>query len=280
MLEEGSRMTARFHRRSLLALAGAAGLCTAARPLRAAPTPAAVAPRIVHKDQIKTPDALRQAMASPRRPAADKKRDAGRKPAETMAFYGITPGMTVAELMTSSGYFTAVLAEAVGETGRVYGQNSKWLRDRFKDTNRPLGELITKGGYANIIEVNTELETLDLPPAGLDAVFIVMFYHDLYWLGVDRPAMNKGVMAALKPGGIYGIIDHHAAPGMEIRDVARNHRIEKYVVVEDVLKAGFELIEETDLLENPKDPLNVSVFQQELRGFTHQFVLKFRKPPA
>lgn len=273
-------MTTTFHRRSLLAYAGAAALCAAGGSAPWAQSAARMAPRIVHKNEITVSDALRQAMASPRRPEADKKRDAGRKPAETMAFFGIKPGMAVAELMTSSGYFTAVLAEAVGDGGKVYGQNSKWLRDRFKDTNRPLGELIAKGGYANIIEVNTELEELELPPAGLDAVFIVMFYHDLYWLGVDRPAMNRGVMAALKPGGIYGIIDHHAAPGMEIRDVARNHRIEKYVVVEDVLKAGFELIEETDLLENPKDPMNVSVFQQELRGFTNQFVLKFRKPPA
>ncbi|MDX2224846.1 MAG: hypothetical protein SFV21_18980 [Rhodospirillaceae bacterium] len=273
-------MTTTLQRRSLLAYAGAVGLYAAGRSQTAAQAPVSVAPRIVHKDQIKASDALRVAMASPRRPDADKKRDAGRKPAETMAFYGIGPGMTVAELMTSSGYFTAVLAEAVGETGKVYGQNNKWLRDRFKDTNRPLGDLITKGGYTNIIEHDTELEELGLAPASLDAVFMVMFYHDTYWLGVDRPAMNKGVMAALKPGGIYGIIDHHAAPGMEIRDVAKNHRIEKYVVVEDVLKAGFQLAEETDLLENPKDPLNVSVFQQELRGFTNQFVLKFRKPVA
>jgi predicted methyltransferase len=237
---------------------------------------AAPAPKIVKAASIKVPDALRTAIASPRRPPEDVKRDDGRKPAETMAFFGIKPGMKVAEMMTSKGYFTAVLAEAVGETGKVYGQNNKWLRERFKDNQRPLSQLIDKQGYKNIVEVNSELEDPQLP-GGLDAVFVVMFYHDLYWMNVDRAAMNKAIHAALKPGGLYGIIDHHAQPGTGTSDVNKNHRIERHVVVEDVTKAGFVLAEETDLLENLKDPLTVPVFQQELRGHTHQFVLKFKK---
>jgi predicted methyltransferase len=240
---------------------------------------AATAMTVVPKGGIVVPDSLRRAVLdSQRRPEADRKRDAARKPAETMAFYGIKPGMTVAELVTSRGYFTGVLAEAVGNGGKVYGQNNKWMRERIKDTQRPLGELITKGGYTNIIEHNAELEDLKFPAGQLDAVFIVMFYHDLFWLNVDRAAMNRGVLAGLKPGGIYGIIDHHASPGMGTLDVNKNHRIERAVVVDEGTKAGFALAEETDLLENLKDPMNVSVFQQELRGNTHQFVLKFKKP--
>ncbi|MCB2108380.1 MAG: class I SAM-dependent methyltransferase [Rhodobacteraceae bacterium] len=256
---------------SLIAFGGAAGLSFITQAN-------AAGHKIVHAADIVVPDALRAAINSDRRPEADKKRDAGRKPAETMAFFGIKPGMTVAELMTSRGYFTAVLAEAVGPSGKVYGQNNKWLRDRVKDTNRPLAGLLDTGNYPQIVEQNTELEDLQLPAGQLDAIFMVMFYHDLYWLGADRAKLNAGVMAALKPGGIYGIIDHHAAPGMGVLDVNKNHRIEKYAVIDDVTKAGFELAEETDLLENPRDSMKVSVFQQELRGFTNQFVLKFRKP--
>ncbi len=240
---------------------------------------AALPAKVVYKNQIVVPDSLRKAiLESPRRPEADKKRDADRKPAETLAFFGVKPGMQVCELMTSRGYFTACLAEAVGDDGKVYGQNNKWLRDRVKPDNRPLGELITKGGYKNIIEQDTELEDLQLPQGKIDAIFMVMFYHDTYWLGINREAMNASIKAALKPGGIYGIIDHSAAPGLGTQDVNKNHRIERYTVIEDVTKAGFELAEETDLLENPKDPLNVNVFQQELRGHTNQFVLKFKKP--
>ncbi|MDX2142742.1 MAG: hypothetical protein SFV19_05270 [Rhodospirillaceae bacterium] len=274
-------MSIHIDRRQLIRSTSALGLMLGAGYLasRADDARAMWAKKVVHKADIKADAKMAEAILnSPHRPEADKKRDVHRKPAETMAFFGIKPGMTVGELMTSRGYFTAVLAEAVGDKGKVYGQNNKWLRDRIKDTNRPLGELITKGGYTNIIEQNTELEDLQLPAGQLDAIFVVMFYHDLYWLGIDRAAMNKSVMAALKPGGIYGIIDHHAAPGMGIMDVNKNHRIERQEVVDDVTKAGFELAEETDLLENPKDPLNVTVFQQEIRGTTNQFVLKFKKP--
>ncbi len=238
----------------------------------------AATPVLIRKDQITVSPEIAQAMRSPRRPEADRKRDAGRKPAETMTFFGIKSGMKVAELMTSNGYMTAVLAETVGDSGLVYGLNNSWMRERFKDTGRPLGDLLAKGGYKNIVEVNAELEEPNLPPGSLDAVLVVWFYHDFYWLGIERDRMNMAVMAALKPGGIYGIVDHSAAKGVEIGDVAKNHRIEKFVVVDDILKYGFELIEETDLLENPRDPLNVSVFQQEIRGTTSQFVLKFRKP--
>jgi len=271
-------MSTFIQRRHLLA--GSAALGTAA--LLGWPTSitrAALPGKIVHKKDIVTPEALRKAVLdSPRRPEADKKRDDGRKPAETMAFFGVAPGMKVSELMSSRGYFTAVLAEAVGETGKVYGQNNKWLRERFKDNQRPLADLVDKAGYKNIVEQNTELEDLQLPAGQLDGIFVVMFYHDLYWLGVDREAMNKSVMAALKPGGVYGIIDHHAAPGMGAMDVNKNHRIERHVVIEDITKAGFVLAEETDLLENAKDPMTSNVFQQELRGQTNQFVLKFKKP--
>ena len=96
--------------------------------------------------------------------------------------------------------------------------------------------------------------------------------------GTDTAAMNKAVHDSLKPGGIYGIIDHHAAPGMGMIDLTKNHRTERHLVVEEILNAGFELAGETDVLENLDDPLDVSVFAPTIRGNTHRFVLKFRKP--
>lgn len=103
-------------------------------------------PAMVPAASLKPSDALKKAMANPRRPTEDIKRDGARKPAETMTFFDIKPGMKVAELMTATGYFTAVLAETVGDTGKVYGQNNAWLRERFKDGQRPLSNLIDKVG--------------------------------------------------------------------------------------------------------------------------------------
>ena len=236
-------------------------------------------PAMVPASSLKPSEALKKALTSARRSTEDIKRDGDRKPAETMDFYGVKAGMKVAELMTASGYFTAVLAEAVGDTGVVYGQNNAWLRERFENGQRPLADLIDKQGYKNIVEVNAELEDPKLP-AGLDAVFIVMMYHDVVWMNVDRAAMNRAIFKTLKPGGIFGVIDHVAPRGTGLTEVNKTHRIERHVVVDEISAAGFQLVEETDLLANPKDPLTVSVFQQELRGHTNQFVLKFRKGTA
>jgi len=259
-------------RRALLSMLPAAAFA----PLLPRLSFAATMPVLVPAASLKPSDALKKAMGNARRPTEDIKRDDARKPAETMTFFGIKPGMKVAELMTATGYFTSVLAETVGDTGTVYGQNNKWLRERFKDGQRPLSNLIDKVGYKNIVEVNAELEDPMLPE-GLDAVFMIMFYHDIVWMNVDRAAMNRAVAKVLKPGGIFGIIDHVAPPGAGITEVNKTHRIERQIVINEVSQAGLQLVEETDLLANPKDPLTVPVFQQELRGHTNQFVLKFRK---
>jgi predicted methyltransferase len=259
-------------RRNLLAMLPAVALA----PLVPRAVMSATAPLMVPGASLKVPDSLKKALASERRTTEDLKRDDARKPGQTMVFFGIKPGMKVAELMTSGGYFTAVLAETVGESGVVYGQNNAWLRERFGADQRPLANLVTKQGYKNIVEVNAELEDPKLPE-GLDAVFIVMFYHDTVWMNVDRAAMNRAVFKALKPGGLYGVIDHVAPRGTGLTEVNKTHRIEREPVISEVTAAGFALAEETDLLANPKDPLTVPVFQQELRGHTNQFVLKFKK---
>jgi len=259
-------------RRQFLTLVPAAALAGVA-----ASAAAQGAPAMVPAASLKVPDALKKALASPRRPADDLKRDDFRKPGETMAFYGIAPGMKVAELMTGKGYFTAVLAETVGDSGRVYGLNNAWLRERFPG-GRPLADLSGKQGYKNLIEVSAELEAPMLPP-GLDAVFIVMFYHDTVWMNVDRAAMNRAVHAALKPGGVYGVIDHVAARGTGLTEANKTHRIERHIVVDEITAAGFRLTEETDLLANPDDTLSLPVSRQELRGRTNQFMLKFMKVP-
>ena len=239
------------------------------------------APKTVHTSDIEVPDALRSTILdSPRRPESDKQRDEGRKPADTMAFFGIKPGMRVAELIASTGYFTAVLAEAVGESGTVYGQNNKFMRDYLAkqiNSDRPLANLIDNQGYKNIVEVNSELDNPMLA-GGLDAVFIVMIYHDVIDQNWNAAAMNKAVFDALKPGGIYGVIDHRAAPGAGVSDVGRNHRIEEDIVVNEIAAPGFQLAEKTDLLANPDDPLTVSMFGPDIRDHTDRFVLKFVKP--
>ena len=226
---------------------------------------------------IRVPAFMTEALKADSRPSEDKDRDGGRHPGEVMAFFGLKQGDTVAELMASRGYYVGVLSEMVGPNGKVYGHNNSFVTGRITE-GTPLGPRIEASGLTNVVELMSELEDLQIPPGTLDQAYMILFYHDTFWLGTDRPAMNKAIYDALKPGGIYGIIDHHAAMGMGITDVRGNHRIERHVVVDEIIAAGFELIGETDLLENLNDPLDVIVFQPDLRGDTHRFVLKFQKP--
>lgn len=227
--------------------------------------------------EIKVPEFMKAALKADSRPADDKDRDGGRHPDQVMAFFGLERGDTVAEFMASRGYYVGVLSEMVGPEGTVYGHNNSWLAARISE-GTPLGPRIAESKLSNVKEIISELEDPQIPDDTLDQAYMILFYHDTFWLEVDREAMNKAIYKALKPGGIYGIIDHHAAPGMGITDVRANHRIERHVVVDEVTAAGFELVGETDVLENLKDPLNVIVFQPDLRGDTHRFVLKFQKP--
>jgi predicted methyltransferase len=86
------------------------------------------------------------------------------------------------------------------------------------------------------------------------------------------------VFDALKPGGIYLIVDHEAEPGSGTRDTATLHRIDVETVKKEVLAAGFVLVGSSDLLRQPGDAHAVKVFDPSIRGRTDQFLLKFRKP--
>ncbi|MGB1876768.1 MAG: class I SAM-dependent methyltransferase [Rhodospirillaceae bacterium] len=243
------------------------------------PANAQIADDVVAGSDITVPAYISDGLKSNKRTDDEKARDANRKPGEVMAFFGVKPGDKVAELLTFSGYYTGVLSEIVGEEGVVYGHNNEWVVSRQDDGKSPIEKRIAEHGLTNVVDLVSELEDPKLPQGEMDAVFIVLIYHDaMGGFGTDTAAMNKAVHDSLKPGGIYGIIDHHAAPGMGMIDLTKNHRTERHLVVEEILNAGFELAGETDVLENLDDPLDVSVFAPTIRGNTHRFVLKFRKP--
>src|SRR6185369_2920556 len=160
------------------------------------------------------------------RSAADRALDAGRKPEELLRFADVQPGMRVAELGAGGGYTTELLARAVGPKGVVYGQNSRLILERF--AAKPWGERLAKPVMANVVRVDRDFDD-PLPPEArnLDRVVIVLFYHDTVWLGVDRGHMNDAVFRALKPGGLYVVIDHSARAGAGLGDVRSLHRIEE-----------------------------------------------------
>jgi len=217
--------------------------------------------------------AIETAVNHPSRPAEDRQRDAGRKPIEILDFCGIEPGMRVAELMAGSGWYTEILSRRVGPEGRGWAHNNRIsARNYGKELNRRLGD----NRLENVTAMVRPLTDLELPPRSLDAVLLFLFYHDTYWMGVDRAAMNRHIHSRLKPGGIFCVTDHRAEPGSGARDVKSLHRIDADQVKREILTAGFILDGESDLLRNPNDDRTQGVF--ELRGRTDRFVYRFIRP--
>jgi predicted methyltransferase len=197
-----------------------------------------------------------------------------------LAFFGISPGMRVAELGAGGGYTAELLARTVGSQGKVYGQNSKVILERVAE--KPWSERLKKPVMANVVRVDRELDE-PLPPdaKNLDAVVIVLFYHDSVWMKVDRDKMNRAVFSALKAGGTYGIVDHSGRPGTGSGEAETLHRIEEKVVRDEVTRAGFVFDGEADFLRNPSDARDWNASPRkagERRGTSDRFVLRFKKP--
>ena len=219
-------------------------------------------------------------VSAPDRSPEDRALDAGRKPVELLVFLGIQPGWRIADLGAGGGYTAELLNRAVGSDGVVYGQNSPAVLQRFAE--KAWSARVAKPAMKGVVRLDRDFEDpfpADFAP--LDAVTFVLFYHDTVWLGVNRDAMNKAVFAALKPGGVYVIVDHSARPGDGTKVTDTFHRIEEDVVKAEVLAAGFVLDGEADFLRNPNDTRDWNDSPRaagERRGTSDRFVLRFRKP--
>src|SRR6185295_11581017 len=103
-------------------------------------------------------------------------------------------------------------------------------------------------------------------------------FHDKLFGPLDVAAVNKAIYNALKPGGVYVVLDHAAEAGSGLRDTETLHRIDPETVKKEVTAAGFEFVGENVRMRNPADPRTKNVFDPSIRGKTDQFVFKFRKP--
>ncbi|WP_309604481.1 methyltransferase [Phenylobacterium sp.] len=224
------------------------------------------------------PANLSAAVADKARPAGDVARDTARKPAELLAFAEVKPGQSVADFMMGGGYFTRILAAAVGPTGKVYAyQSAEFIKFRAAYGTE---QSTAVADYKNAVALTGPLSATGLP-AGLDLVLTVQNYHDLHlkpFPAGTAASVNAQIFKALKPGGLYVVVDHAAAVGAPVEVADSLHRIDPAVVRTEVEAAGFKLAAEDAMLANPEDPHSANVFSPAIRGKTDQFVLKFRKP--
>jgi predicted methyltransferase len=218
--------------------------------------------------------AIAKALADPSRPADDRALDAVRKPAEVMAYAGIHPGEHVAEYLPGGGYYTRLLSDAVGPTGKIFALETTTWKGSVEAEQKVLAE----PGRGNVVLDSATLGDFHLAEK-VDLFWTTLNYHDLHiakYANVDMAVFNKHVYDSLKPGGLYVIEDHAAATGTGATLSPTLHRIEKAQVIKEVTAAGFKLVGESDVLANASDDHAKPVF--DLKFKTDQFILKFRKP--
>ena len=286
MCERIRMMTCGVRGMTAAALALLAGGILLAAACRGVPGPMASSPAVdppapvAMVAAVSVPPAILAAVEAPDRTEEDRALDEGRRPAQLLAFFGIAPGMRVAELAAAGGYTTELVARVVGPSGVVYGQNTRFILDRFAEG--PWSARLAKPTMQRVLRVDRDFD-IPLPPqaSDLDAVLMVLFYHDTVWMGVDRARMNAAVYRALRPGGVYGIVDHSSRAGAGTNDVKTLHRIDEGIVREEIEAAGFRLVAEASFLRNPADPRDWNASPSaagERRGTSDRFVLKFIKP--
>ncbi len=244
-------------------LAGVAAVMLAGAALAQPPVPNIHAP--------KPSAAVKAAVADPGRPAADTMRDDNRKPAEVVAVSGLKPGDTVAELSSSSGYYTRIISKTIGPKGKLYSI----VNPARPQSAEPIKAMIPT--YPNIEIVTDDYAKLTALPQKVDVVWTTDNYHD-YHNAYDMAVFDKAVFDALKPGGLFFVEDHAAAPNAGATVTKTLHRIEPVAVMQEVTAAGFKLVRTSDVLANPSDDHATQNAETAIRGHTDRFIMVFKKP--
>ena len=219
------------------------------------------------------------AMASEARTDAERERDRNRRPQETLEFFQLSDDMRVLELIPGGGWYTKILAPVMRENGELHVALGT---DRVRDNIVPMDGF----DHINVIEVDAELARtepwgfrdvsgLDLGVTDIDLALTFRNMHNFSEQG--RATINAAVFDALKPGGLYGVVDH-TRRHMEPVTAENRRRADVVVIIKEVLDAGFELVDYSDLHYRPDDELRFEVGRKSVTGNSDRFTLLFRKP--
>ena len=205
--------------------------------------------------------------------------DARRHAADVVTFTGVKPGDSVLELVPGRGYWTRLFSGVVGAKGHVY---TVWPHGMDKYAAKSIAkwqDLVKQAPYTNVSILQQADDQLSAPQP-VDVVFTAQNYHDYHdkFMGpVDMGKFDKQVFDALKPGGVFVVIDHVANAG-DTGATEDQHRIDPEVVKKEVEAAGFVFDGSSDALKNPADDHKAKVFDPAIQGHTDQFIFRFKKP--
>ena len=222
------------------------------------------------------------AVANTARSAGDRLRDADRKPAEVLEFFSIEPGMRVLDMFSGGGYYSELVSYVVGEEGSVSAHSNEAYAQYVGD------ETLTRYGgdrLPNVQILMAENNELTVDEAEYDAVLLILSFHDFFfvdpnngWPRIDGAALLSELYKGMKPGAVFGIVDHYAEAGSPRETGGTLHRIDPAIVVADMEAAGFVADGKSEVLRNTQDDYSKNMSDPAVRGKTDRFVLRFRKP--
>ncbi|NKB32212.1 MAG: methyltransferase [Pseudomonadales bacterium] len=234
-----------------------------------------VSSQVLAADAAATSVKIEQALGGSIRAEAEVARDANRKPAEVLEFFGLEDNMKVLEISPATGYWSKFLGPTLCNNGGelVF---SVGVSDGFED------DVMSLDGLGCTSSVNSGISLQNIPEfsfddAGFDMVLTFWNLHNPSAEG--RRNMNEAVFNALKPGGVYGTVDHtrrHIEPTS--RAAQNGRRLDPVLVIKEMIDVGFEFVDFSDMHYHPEDDLSKEVGTPGVRGNTDRWVLKFRKP--
>ena len=224
---------------------------------------------------------LAQILANPNRTAADQARDLRDLPLEVLSFAGFKSGDRIADVFGGGGYYSEMLSDIVGKSGRVQLINNQPYHEYAKADLEPR---LASGHLQNVDYTILPSEKMALKAASFDGALIIMAYHDLYvsdpsqgWPAIDAAQFIDQIAAALKPGAVLLIVDHAAATGSGKQNTQALHRIDEAFAKADLAAHGFAFEASLEVLRNANDDRSKGVFDPSIKGKTDRFVHRYRK---
>ncbi len=229
------------------------------------------------------PDAILKAVQNPARRKEDVVRDAYRKPAEILKLANVRPGQKVIELgsfgeLDKFGqYYTTMLSDVVGPKGMVYMYDPLDVDEQFGVNSKAFAAAHPNTQYNPVDFSKVEF------PRNVDLVFSALFYHEMLARGIDMTVFHNKLFKALRPGGIYMIIDHASDEGLDIKRTLPLHRLDAIRYIhQDVQAAGFQNVygspQAIRLLERNDDDHKWTIYTPGKLDQTDQVVYVFQKP--
>jgi predicted methyltransferase len=205
-----------------------------------------------------TTAALESVLAAPHRPAENRQRDVYRHPLQTLQFFGLRQDMTVVEVWPGNGWYTEILAPLLRDRGRLYvahidPASSEYARSTVETYRAKLGsrpDLYGKVVMTTLAAPPAKNEIA--PPGSADMVVTFRNLHNWMMFGWDRAAF-EAMHAALKPGGVLGVVEHRGDPKLPQDPKAASGYVTEAYAIRLIESVGFKLVGRSEINANPKD---------------------------